>query len=126
MGWAHHGQIIDLDRRRRHGVAESDINLDRDARAVNCRCRADPYSAIFRLVSDWRCPQRGDFEDDAVIRGRLAADVAESLGNGLGFMVAKTKKIEIAGWPKRIGDPRRKEQAPLRMKRSRCAETLSR
>ena len=51
----------------------------------------------------------GDFEDNAVICGRLGADGAESLGNGFGVIVAKTEQIEIAGWPERSGDPCRKE-----------------
>ena len=34
------GGVVNLDRRRRDGVAEADVDLDRDARAVDGRRRA--------------------------------------------------------------------------------------
>ncbi len=47
--------------------------------------------------------------DNSVFSDPLGADGAESLGDRFGFMAAKTEQIEIAGRPKRIGDPRRKK-----------------
>jgi len=69
------GRIVDLDRRRRDGVAEADVDLDRDARAGDGGGRAYPHAPLLRLLEDRRGLQCGDVEYHAVIGDRLSTDV---------------------------------------------------
>ena len=69
-------RIGDLDWRRRDGVAEANVDLDRDTRAGDGGCRAYPHASIFRFLTDRHRLKCGDIECHAVIGDRLSADGA--------------------------------------------------
>ena len=99
------GGIVDLDSRGRNGVAKTNVDLDRYARAGDRCRRADAYAIIIHLLADRRRRQRRDVKRHAVVGNRLRTNGPEGFGNGLGVVVAVAKQIQIASGPERVGDP---------------------
>ena len=50
--------VADRFRRRRYGIAKSDVHLQRDARAVELGQEVDPHPAVASLLADFRSLDR--------------------------------------------------------------------
>ena len=104
--------IADRFRRRHHGIAKSDVHLQRDARAVELGQEVDPHPAVASLLADFRSLDRGGTEPDPVFH-RDPADFAEGGHDRVDVIGAKAQQVGIARRPVRQVIPDRKQQCAL-------------
>jgi hypothetical protein len=71
--------VLHLDCLWCYGIAESDVRLDRNARASQPACQRYPHAAVLRVVSDRRDPNGFRIKRHAVSLIGHGTEVAEDL-----------------------------------------------
>ena len=96
----HIGQQARIARRLRSrgdGVTKTDIDLQRDARAVQRGSKVNTRTAIARFLANRAHLHRGRVEPDAVVNLHRA-ERTEHIGQRLRIVRPKAKQIGIPGW----------------------------
>ena len=94
--------ILELHGSGSHGIAETDIDLDRDDGGGELGQSADPKSAMGAILVDRCYADVFGIEVQSVVRDRLSADSANCFKEGRRIAVGEGEQVEVTGRSQRI------------------------
>jgi hypothetical protein len=104
-----HGELHP-HRRRRHGVAEPDVDLQPNASRRDASDHLDSHPAVFLILADRPDGQRAHVEHHAVL-GDLERDhLGEDLADPVLARIANTEQVDVARGAMRMAGPQREQR----------------
>jgi len=102
-----------LNRRRRYGVPEPDVELHWDSGLLQIAEEADPYPFVVRPLFDLAGGHARWVEDQSIVHNRENTDLLESGLEAAGIAGPDGEEICVPRWPVGLLRPKLKEQCPF-------------